>query len=355
MASRSLRIHFTNPMTTAIWMVGLLALFAAVVFLLFSILRTVFEASPYLNGVIVLVFLVGVGACFWQVFQVSASVNWLKSYASPRPNAAFQSPPRLLAPLAVMMKGNQLPKGMSTASTQSILDSVATRMDESRDITRYIINVLIFLGLLGTFYGLATTIPAVLDTIRSLQIDDGDPVDAVSNLMTGLENQLGGMGTAFGSSLIGLSGSLMVGLLELFAGHSQNRFYREFEEWLSSFTTVGMAEKGMEIAVDPSDDTPLARAFRSLSDSLKMLDNRLAHQSQNLGEMQATFMSLKETLQDQQAASTELRNAVRSMETQLIRMNEDMATGRDNSTKELRRDLIAINQTLREIIDGARS
>ena len=128
------------------------------------------------------------------------------------------------------------------------------RIDESRDITRYIINLLIFLGLLGTFWGLSLTVPAVVDTIRSLAPQDGDTSDVsvFDNLMTGLESQLGGMGTAFASSLVGLAGSLVVGLLELFAGHGQNRFYRELEEWLSSITKIGLsgmdAEEGLTAA-----------------------------------------------------------------------------------------------------------
>ncbi len=346
------RVRFTNPMRSALAMAILLGVFAALVALLLPVLLPVFSASPYLNGLIFLVFIFGVVACFWQVFQVSRSTKWLRDYLSQRPSKRIETP-RLLAPLAVMMKGNQLPTGMSTASAQSILDSIAIRMDEVRDITRYIINLLIFLGLLGTFYGLATTIPAVLETIRALRVDDaGDAVDAVTSLMTGLENQLGGMGTAFGSSLIGLAGSLMVGLLELIAGHSQNRFYREFEEWLSNFTTVGMAETGMEIAVDPNDDTPLARAFRSLSDSLQTLDRRLADQTQSMLRVEETFGGLRELMQDQKATTADLRAAIRATETQLIRMGEDLSTGREASTLELRRDLVAINQSLREMLDG---
>ena len=122
------------------------------------------------------------------------------------------------------------------------MDSVATRIDEGREITRYLVNLLIFLGLLGTFYGLATTVPALVDTIRSLNPGEGESgADIFARLQSGLEAQLGGMGTAFSSSLLGLAGSLIVGLLELFAGHGQNRFYREMEEWLSTITRVGFS------------------------------------------------------------------------------------------------------------------
>jgi hypothetical protein len=140
---------------------------------------------------------------------------------------------------------------VTPASAKSVLDSVGARMEESRDITRYIANLLIFLGLLGTFFGLATTVPAVVETIRSLQPTEGEEGLAVfGRLMDGLEDQLGGMGTAFASSLLGLAGSLVVGLLELFAGHGQNRFYREMEEWLASITRVSLSSGDGEGGVD---------------------------------------------------------------------------------------------------------
>jgi len=131
---------------------------------------------------------------------------------------------------------------ISSTSSRSLLDSVATRIAELRDITRYIVNLLIFLGLLGTFYGLATTVPAIVDTISNLEPRDGETgADVFRRLQSGLEAQMGGMGVAFASSLLGLAGSLVVGLLELFAGHGQNRFYRELEEWLSTITRLGFA------------------------------------------------------------------------------------------------------------------
>mgnify|MGYP007000383185 len=137
---------------------------------------------------------------------------------------------------------------------RSILDSVATRLDEARDITRYIINLLIFLGLLGTFYGLATTVPAVVETIRTLAPKEGQSaIEVFDKLMSGLENQLGGMGTAFASSLLGLAGSLVVGLLELFSGHGQNRFYMELEEWISSFTRVSVFSAPDESSQEPDN------------------------------------------------------------------------------------------------------
>ena len=145
------------------------------------------------------------------------SVNWIEGFALDRPGHNFVKAPSLLATLAAMLSERASRFALTSTSTRSILDSVATRLDEGRELTRYIINLLIFLGLLGTFYGLATTIPAVVDTIRSLAPQENDTsISVFDNLMSGLEAQLGGMGTAFGSSLLGLAGSLIVGLLDLF-------------------------------------------------------------------------------------------------------------------------------------------
>ncbi len=343
--------RFTHPRRQSLMMIGILVIFCLIVATLTPKLLPVFESSPYLNGGILMVFLIGILACFWQVWQVARSVGWINAYAIGNPHK-LRGTPRLLAPLVVLMKGNQLPSGMSTASAQSILDSVATRLDETREITRYLVNLLIFLGLLGTFYGLATTIPAVVDTIRTLNVgENSDASTGFGNLMEGLERQLGGMGTAFGSSLIGLTGSLLVGLLELFAGHGQNRFYREFEEWISHFTSVGMAENGMELAVDPNDDSPLARAFRGLNDSLVLLNQRFAQQADSNEKIVEAFKMMAENSESSQNMTNDMRNAVRSVESQLVRMNEDLAVGRDQTIAELRRELNAITSTLREAID----
>jgi hypothetical protein len=208
---------------------------------MFPSISPIFLAAPYLNGLIISVFVLGIFACFFQIISIVSSVSWIESFALDRPGQQISDPPRLLLPLASLLKDSRARKALNATSARSILDSVATRLDEARDITRYIINLLIFLGLLGTFYGLATTVPAVVETIRTLAPKEGQSAMVVfDKLMSGLENQLGGMGTAFASSLLGLAGSLVVGLLELFAGHGQNRFYMELEEWISSFTRVSL-------------------------------------------------------------------------------------------------------------------
>jgi len=262
---------------------------------------------------------------------------------------------------------------VSTASTRSILESVSTRIDEAREITRYIVNMLIFLGLLGTFYGLATTVPAVVDTIRSLAPSQGDGdggVEVFGRLMTGLEAQLGGMGVAFGSSLLGLAGSLVVGLLELFAGHGQNRFYQELEDWLSSITRVGFAG-GDEAS---GDNNAMAGVIDQMSEQFEGLQIMLREAEANRAVVDEKLGRLTDTLDlmtrgDQQVGGSdgvferiaagqermisalegnedngdgmdaESRMRLRSIDVQMLRILEEISAGRQETMAELRQDI----------------
>ena len=160
--------QFSQPVSQIFSMLAVLAFTAAAGYVALPRVLPVFIANPWLNGFIVLVFVFGVMACFWQVFSLNASVRWIEGFVAQRPGHDMFQPPRLLAPLASLLRARGAHSQISTASTRSILDSVATRVDEAREITRYITSLLIFLGLLGTFYGLATSVPAIVETIRSL-------------------------------------------------------------------------------------------------------------------------------------------------------------------------------------------
>ena len=182
----------------------LMAIICAVVLagagVLWPSVQPVFLSAPVLNGLIGVVFIIGVLACFAQVFQLFSSITWLEALAGGAPQEATERPPRLLAAMTGIARVRGRGMQVTGPAARSILDSVGSRMEESRDITRYLANLLIFLGLLGTFFGLATTVPAVVDTIRSLQPAAGEEGLAVfGRLMDGLEDQLGGMGTAFAS------------------------------------------------------------------------------------------------------------------------------------------------------------
>lgn len=369
--------QFSQPVRQILSMVLVLVLTGMGAYVALPRVLPVFQANPYLNGFIIFVFVIGVIACIWQVVQLIGSVRWIERFASEGDDPG--QAPQLLAPLASLLRQRSKRMQMNTSSTRSILDSVATRIDEAREITRYIVNTLIFLGLLGTFYGLATTVPAVVDTIRSLAPQDGEGgVEVFNRLMTGLEAQLGGMGVAFASSLLGLAGSLVVGLLELFASHGQNRFYRELEEWLSTITRVGFASGSEEGSTD--DAAGLAWVMDQLTDQIDSLhqtfvaseqsrvavDAKLADLGEAIGSMahkidtggeatdalnqvaagQDRLITLLEKQDVSGGIDSESRMRLRSIDVQLLRILEEMSAGRQESMAELRADIRVLAEAI---------
>jgi hypothetical protein len=288
-------------------MVAITLLVGAGAVLVHAKLFELVSANLFLNGLIALAFVVGIASCFWRINSLFRATRWLKSATSGQavpsdaqavqPVDALQDgteetdtagqAPQLVSSVSKLMKSLNGSGEISPMSMQSMLDSVATRLDEASDITRYTINLLIFLGLLGTFYGLATTVPAVVDTIRALAPVKGETsADVFARLMTGLERQLGGMGTAFSSSLLGLASSLVVGLLDLFAGHGQNRFYRELEEWLIEKTGFGAPASSkdgtppaIDLTGDGGDAKMLAGAIERMSANIERLNGVLSRQT----------------------------------------------------------------------------
>lgn len=370
--------HFSQPIRQIVSMLVVCGLVAFGAWFIHREVADVLRVNPWLNGFIVMVFLLGVATCFWQVFTMIQSVSWIERFARGETD---QDAPSLLAPLAAQLRSRGARLGISSSSSRSILESVGTRIDEARDVTRYLTNLLVFLGLLGTFYGLATTVPAVVETIRSLAPEEGETGMAVfGKLMGGLENQLGGMGTAFSSSLLGLAGSLVVGLLELFAGHGQSRFYRELEEWLSSFTRVGVGE-GEGGAQDA-----MAAVFDNLAGQMETLQTLVAQAEANRAEADARISELAEAVdrlaalaqaESGQAASlariadgqdhliraltdaegglqsdAESRMRLRSIDVGLLRIFEELSAGRQESTADIRADLSTLTAALRQLSRG---
>ncbi|MEM7750717.1 MAG: flagellar motor protein MotA [Pseudomonadota bacterium] len=206
--------------------------------ILFPQFYTAFMANPGLNGLILFVLVIGIVYAFWQVYRLNPEISWVNAFRIADPGLAISHQPVLLAPMATMLRDRTGALSLSTASMRSIMDSIGSRLDEARDTGRYIIGLLVFLGLLGTFWGLLDTIQSVGRTISALDTKTADSVLMFQELKTGLAEPLRGMGTAFASSLFGLSGSLIVGFLELQASQSHNRFYNELEEWLSGITEL---------------------------------------------------------------------------------------------------------------------
>ncbi len=381
---RTDRPQFSQPVRQVSLMLIVLALTGVGAFLALPSVYPIFAANPYLNGVIILVFFIGVLACFYQVYQLIGSVRWIENFAAERPDPDTVAP-QLLAPLASLLRTRGARMQVNASSTRSILDSVSTRIDEAREITRYIVNMLIFLGLLGTFYGLATTVPAVVDTIRSLAPSEGEAgVDVFSKLMTGLEAQLGGMGVAFGSSLLGLAGSLVVGLLELFAGHGQNRFYQELEDWLSSITRVGfsagdeasgeqaamagvldhmseqmtqqMEDLGGLFAKSETGRAGLDEKITKLVDAVDRMTERMDRDDASaaaLAQIAAGQDRMIGVLEEQgnDGIDAESRMRLRSIDVQMLRILEEISAGRQETMAELRHDI----SLLAKAVSGGRA
>lgn len=393
--------HFSQPVRQILLMLTVLALVLAGGWIAYGRILPIFMANRWLNGLILGVFAIGVLACFWQVAQLVRSVSWIERFADRRRNAVEKGvaarsasdtdiAPRLLAPLAALL-GTRGPAGgvISTGSARSIQETVATRIDELRDITRYLSNLLIFLGLLGTFYGLATTVPAVVDTIRALAPQDGETgLQVFDKLMGGLEAQLGGMATAFSSSLLGLAGSLVVGLLELFVTHGQNRFYRELEEWMSGFTRVSLADSEAgsgadQVAISGAVDHLAAQMDRMQRDhaerdalrdeSAIMADERIvvmaeavealthrveAEQEAALARIATLSQALNQMVEGQnrlialaqdrrEQTQTGMVPDLSGIEHALDRLTRDLSEGRDEMVAELRSDILVLTRAVR--------
>ncbi len=377
--------QFSQPVRQIVIMLLILALSLVGAYVAWPRVSGVFLANLWLNGFIFLVFVIGVLACFLQVFSLISSVNWIEGFAAETPGHQLTHAPRMLAPLAALLRTRDTRRQITSTSARSILDSVAARIDEARDITRYIVNLLVFLGLLGTFFGLATTVPAVVETIRSLAPNPDEPGVAVfDRLMQGLEEQLGGMGTAFSSSLLGLAGSLIVGLLELFAGHGQNRFFRELEEWLSTITRLGVAGGDAEAEGTGSALVPVVDAIGEQVEAIqamlsqseigrRALDSRLAELGGALDRLSdriesdtGTTAILERIAEGQErviaalqsgaghpdapaGTDAEQRMRLRSIDVQLLRILEEISVGRQETVTDLRAELASLTAAVRQL------
>lgn len=218
---------------------------------LFPNIQVAFMANPGLNGLIVVVLLLGIAYTFRMVFRLWPEVNWVNSFRIADPGLEIPHLPRLLAPMAAQLRDREGLTILSPITLRSLLDSLASRLDEARDISRYMIGLLIFLGLLGTFWGLLQTVSAVGETIRSLNISTAQAGTVFEELKAGLEAPLAGMGTSFSSSLFGLAGSLVLGFLELQASQAQNRFYNDLEDWLATLTDIDAGDYASTVDLPP--------------------------------------------------------------------------------------------------------
>ena len=368
-SEHEVELRFSQPIRQVLLMLSVLVLTSLGTVVAAPRVMAVFTANLWLNGFILFVFFVGLISCFVQVLQLIKSVRWIEEFVNKTDKGAVKAP-QLLAPLAALLRSRGTSIQISSSSSQSILESVSTRVEEAREITRYIVNLLIFLGLLGTFYGLATTVPALVETIRSLAPQEGETgFEVFTRLMSGLEGQLSGMGVAFASSLLGLAGSLVVGLLELFAGQAQNRFYRELEEWLSTITSFNLT---VDDRNSSAENIALMGIFERLGNQLQLMEQILDKDqtakvltNHDLADLQDKFIKnieenrsntnvllesfnqsqkqIVDFLKSRETAEggidAESRMRLRSIDVQMLHISEEIAVGRQEAIKAIREEI----------------
>jgi len=340
----------------------LLAVMAAAI-LLFGQLQDAFFANAALNGLILGVLLIGIFNNFRQVLMLNPEVRWIEDFKSDRPGVRSDSSPRLLAPMATMLRereGGQFT--LSALSTRSLLDGIASRLEEQRDLSRYNIGLLIFLGLLGTFWGLLSTVGSIGDVISNITIGNGGDLGVVFNeLKRGLEAPIEGMGTAFSSSLFGLAGSLVLGFLDLQTGQSQNRFYTDLEDWLASQTRLSSGALS-DAAGDQSVPAYVQALLEQTADSLEKLQRTMTRSEENksqttnqMMELTSKLGTLSDTMRTEQALMAKLAEGQLAQKAILEKIaHGNGGGGLDESSRGHLRNIDLYAQKLIEEISGGR-
>ena len=357
--------------------------------LLFDRLMPIFETNPALNGLILGVLGFGIIWNLLQVFRLSSEATWLNTYQNDRPALASVRRPRLLAPMASMLASRDGHSGrearrltLSATGMRSLLDGIASRLDESRELSRYMTGLLIFLGLLGTFWGLLKTIGAVSEVIGGMSAGSGDLNLLFEQLKTGLVRPLAGMGTAFSASLFGLSSALVLGFLDLSAGQAQNRFFNELEEWLASLTRLAsgaLAEgdvsvpiyvqalleqtaenmEGLQRILTRGEEGRVHanQAMLTLNERLSLLADTMRANQQlmlRIAETQTALIPALQRLSDLRAADDIGHAHLRNIETALQRMLIEAEQGRAANAAELRNDLRVLTRTVAALAEPHR-
>jgi hypothetical protein len=346
----------TRPTTYLIRMLLFLAAVATLVGVLLPRLLAAFANNPPLNALILAVLAAGIAWNLYQVVRLAREVRWIDAFRIGPERALAAPQPSLLAPMATMLAprddSQKRRLTLSAAVTRGLLDSLASRLDESRELSRYATGLLIFLGLLGTFWGLLLTVSSVSDVIGGLSVGSGDINAMFEQLKAGLARPLHGMGTAFSSSMFGLSGALVLGFLDLTAGQAQNRFFNELEEWLAGLTRVSSGALGDGEAPIPVYVQALLEQTAENLESLQRVITR-GEESRDAGTaaimaMAEKLATLAESLRDEAGTAQLLRN----IDATLQRMSVEMNANQARTAAELRQDVRLLARTIAGRVDA---
>src|SRR5579864_245405 len=312
----------TRPNLYLIRMAVFLIAVLVVAALLSRVLLSAYGNNPIINSLILGVLLIGIAWNLRQVLRLSPEVTWLETFQTQRSRLSTLPSPRLLAPMASMLaareaqsRTDQARFTLSASGMRSLLDGIASRLDESRELSRYMTGLLIFLGLLGTFWGLLKTVGAVSDVIASMSVGSGDLNALFEQLKSGLAKPLAGMGTAFSASMFGLAGALVLGFLDLTAGQAQNRFFNELEDWLAGITRLssGVLAEG---------ETPVPLYVQALleqtAENMENLQRILQRGEDSRGQTNQAVMALTEHI-------ASLADSMRTSQHLMLRIAEAQA------------------------------
>lgn len=345
---------------------------------LFLPLHGAFMANAPLNGLIVGVLVIGVIYNFRQVLMLYPEVAWIEGFQQNGTPLSEPQPPKLLAPMATMVGDHKDRLSLSTLAMRSLLDGIVSRLDESRDISRYTVGLLIFLGLLGTFWGLLETVASISNVIGGLNVESGDSIAVFDDLKKGLKAPMAGMGTAFSTSLFGLGGSLVLGFLDLQANQAQNRFYNELEEWLSTVTRLAtssllgesdqpipayvqaLLEQTAESLENLQQTITRGEESRiSVDSNIIALGNKLETLTDHMRTEQTLMKSLTETQMEMKPILAKIaegstaagmdestRSHIRNLDVYLTRLTEELSSGRKELVQQLRSEIKLLARTI---------
>ena len=382
----------TRPGIYLLRMLIFLAAVIVVAGLVSPVLISAFRNNPGINSLILLVLLLGIAWNLHQVLRLSPEVTWVETFQSARPRLAALRPPKLLAPMANMLAARtndgRDSRGrftLSATAMRSLLDGISSRLDESRELSRYMTGLMIFLGLLGTFWGLLKTIGSVSEVIGAMQVGSGDVNVLFEQLKSGLARPLAGMGTAFSASMYGLSGALVLGFLDLTAGQAQNRFFNELEEWLASLTRLS---SGVLSEADSSIPVYVQALLEQTAENMENLQSVLTRGDDRSAQANQALLTLTErlaTLSDAMRSSQQLmvriaeqqtslgpilqrmseargsagqddamRGHLRNIEVYLQRLLSDSEQGRTQGLSDLRNDIRVLTRTVAALAEPPR-
>ena len=377
----------TRPRRFLVRMAMFLGVVAVILGFLFGPLREAFLANTLLNGLILGVLFMGIFYNVRQVIQLYPETDWIESFRRDQSVMSRARDPKLLAPMATMLGEQGRPLKLSAMSMRSLLDGISARLEESRDISRYTIGLLIFLGLLGTFWGLLQTVSAVGDVIARMSVEGGDLATMFGDLKSGLAAPLSGMGTAFSTSLFGLGGSLVLGFLDLQAGQAQNHFYNDLEDWLSSLTRLSSGAlsadgdhsvpayvqalleqsaeslenlqrtltRGEEHRISANDNLmALMEKLETLTDHMRTEQALMMRLAENQMEMKPILSRLSEINQPTTGELDEATRAhIRNLDVYMARLVDDISAGREQIIQQVRSEIKLLARTIAAIADEA--